>query len=55
MQTHRAVSDAISICFNVRHETPQVLLIKKGAVVWDASHFNITAETVKKAVGLHLS
>src|SRR5215208_6676265 len=36
--THRAVSNAIAQQLNVRHETPQALLVKGGRVVWSASH-----------------
>ena len=55
VQTHRALSDAVATHFNVRHETPQTLLIHKGQVVWDASHFSVTAETIKAAIDQYLS
>lgn len=37
----------------VRHESPQVILLRNGAAVWSASHFAITAESVKRAVQEH--
>ena len=43
VQTHRPVSEAASKRLGIRHETPQALLLKDGKVVWNASHFRITA------------
>src|SRR5262245_17795973 len=34
----------------VRHESPQVIVLRGGAVAWAASHFKITAEAVRRAV-----
>ena len=50
VQTHRAVSNAIAQRLGVRHETPQVLLIRNGKVVWSATHFRVTAEAVEAAL-----
>ena len=50
VQTHRALSNAVSQRFGVRHETPQVLLIRGGRVVWSATHFRVTAEAVGAAL-----
>jgi bacillithiol system protein YtxJ len=35
----------------IRHESPQVIVLRDGAATWSASHFRITAEAVAKAVG----
>jgi bacillithiol system protein YtxJ len=43
VQTHRSVSDAVVDRLGLRHETPQAILIRDGRVVWNASHFRITA------------
>src|SRR5262245_33440184 len=43
VQTHRPVSDAIAQRLGLRHETPQAILIRDGRIVWNASHFRITA------------
>lgn len=51
VQVARAVSNEIARRFGVRHESPQVLLIKDGRVVWTASHFNVTTESISGAVG----
>ena len=55
VQTHRDVSDAVATRLNVRHETPQALLIQEGRVVWEASHFRVTADTIKDAIERHSS
>ncbi|HEY7056457.1 MAG TPA: bacillithiol system redox-active protein YtxJ [Vicinamibacterales bacterium] len=49
VQTHRPLSDAAAKRLGVRHETPQVLLLKAGKVVWNASHFRITANELDRA------
>jgi bacillithiol system protein YtxJ len=43
VQTHRPVSDAAAQRLGIRHETPQAILLRDGRVVWNASHFRITA------------
>jgi bacillithiol system protein YtxJ len=50
VQTHRDVSNAVTATLGVRHETPQVLLVHEGRVVWSASHFRVTADAVHAAV-----
>jgi bacillithiol system protein YtxJ len=44
------VSDAVSQRFGIRHETPQAILLRNGKVVWNASHFRITASQLNQAV-----
>ena len=46
----RAISRAIEARTGVRHESPQVIVLRHGRAVWDASHFDITAQAVKQAV-----
>src|SRR3954465_4836824 len=43
VQTHRLVSARLAARFGLRHETPQAILVRDGRVVWNASHFRITA------------
>ena len=38
IQNHREVSNAIAEKFGVMHESPQLLVIKKGEVVFHTSH-----------------
>ncbi|PYR90134.1 MAG: bacillithiol system redox-active protein YtxJ [Acidobacteria bacterium] len=49
VQTHRPVSDAAAQRLGVRHETPQALLLRDGRVIWNASHFRITATELDRA------
>ena len=50
VQSHRRISDEASMRFGVRHETPQVLVLKDGEVVWNASHFRITAAALTRVL-----
>lgn len=43
VQSHRRVSDEAATRLGIRHETPQVILLRDGVPVWNASHFRITA------------
>lgn len=43
VQSHRRVSDEAAVLLGIRHETPQVILLRDGVPVWNASHFRITA------------
>jgi bacillithiol system protein YtxJ len=50
VQTHRPVSDAAAQRLGLRHETPQAILLRDGKVVWNASHFRITATQLDQAL-----
>jgi bacillithiol system protein YtxJ len=50
VQTHRGVSDAASERLGLRHETPQAILLRDGKVIWNASHFRITATHLDQAL-----
>lgn len=52
IQSARAVSNAIETRLKVRHESPQVLLVRDGQVVWSATHFRVMAEAVRAALGV---
>lgn len=45
------VSSKIAEQFNVRHESPQVLLIKNGKCIYNASHSAITAAEIESTLG----
>jgi bacillithiol system protein YtxJ len=53
IQRARDVSRAIEERLGVRHESPQVLLISGGQVVWHASHFRVNAPGITSAVRKH--
>ncbi len=46
VQTARAVSDEVARRFGVRHESPQVLLVQGGRVLWHTSHAGVTADRI---------
>lgn len=46
---HRAISNAIAETFQVYHESPQVLVIKNGACVYDESHSGIHFDEIVEA------
>ncbi len=50
VQTHRPVSDAVAQRLGLRHETPQAILLRDGQIVWNASHFRITATHLDNAL-----
>ena len=50
VQKSRDVSREVEQRTGIRHETPQALVIRNGRVVWNASHFDITADVVDQAV-----
>jgi bacillithiol system protein YtxJ len=45
----RPVSNAIAEDFGIKHESPQIFLLEDGKVRWNASHWNITRESIKEA------
>jgi bacillithiol system protein YtxJ len=47
VQTHREVSDTIEADLDLRHETPQAILLRDGRVTFDASHFDVTADAIR--------
>ena len=48
VQNHRTVSDKIEADLDVRHETPQAIVLHDQSPVFDASHFNVTADRLRK-------
>lgn len=53
VQRARDVSGAIEATLGIRHQSPQVLVVVDGRVVWHASHFRVTATAVLSAVRHH--
>ncbi len=50
VQRARELSREIENRLGVTHESPQVIVLRNGQVVWNASHFDITADAVTEAV-----
>lgn len=53
VQENRAVSDAIASELDVRHETPQAILVHEEEPVYDTSHFNVIADTLREELRRH--
>lgn len=49
VQQDRELSNTVARRLGVRHETPQVILVRDGRVVWTASHFRINAAALDQA------
>ena len=47
---HRAISNEIASRFGVYHQSPQLLLIKDGKSVYDASHSEIDASVIEQFI-----
>jgi bacillithiol system protein YtxJ len=53
VQSAREISRELANLTGVRHETPQVIILRDGKAVWNASHFDVKAAEVLKAVESH--
>ena|SRR5919205_3678969 len=53
VQSSRAISNELADLTGIRHETPQVIIFRDGKAVWNASHFDVLAADVRKAVESH--
>ena len=49
--SHRDISAQIAEIFQVHHESPQILLIKNGECILDASHSDISADEIAEVIG----
>jgi len=50
VQRARSLSKEIERRTGVVHESPQVLVLRKGKAVWNASHWKVKADEVQRAV-----
>jgi bacillithiol system protein YtxJ len=50
VQSHRRVSEEAAARLGIRHETPQAILLRDGVAVWNASHFKITAQALRRVL-----
>lgn len=48
--TYRNISNEIADTFNVEHQSPQILVIKDGVVVYNESHEGIDAKVLKEFI-----
>lgn len=49
----RTISNNIAEVFDVRHESPQVLVIKNGECIYDNSHLDITVSEIIETLKWH--
>ncbi|MEO8766565.1 MAG: bacillithiol system redox-active protein YtxJ [Ginsengibacter sp.] len=49
---HRNISNKVATEFQVYHESPQILLINKGACVYDESHSGIQMDDIRANSGV---
>ena len=50
VQFGAAVSAEIAKRFRLRHESPQALIVYRGALTWHASHFHVTRDEIALAL-----
>ncbi len=50
--SYRDISNAVAEKFGVMHQSPQILLIKNGACVYDDSHMGISYQNLKSGVAV---
>ena len=50
VQSAREVSQEIEKKVGIRHESPQVIVLRRGKAVWNASHSQIKAKAVAAAL-----
>lgn len=50
VQSARSVSDRIAEEMNVRHESPQAILVSEGQPTFDASHGDVNAPTIREVI-----
>jgi bacillithiol system protein YtxJ len=48
VQRARALSNEVAEKTGIRHESPQAIILKDGAAIYHASHYNIAADEVEK-------
>lgn len=53
VQTAREVSRDLATITGIRHESPQVIVLKNGEAVWNASHYQVKAKAVADAMKSH--
>ena len=47
IQTHRDLSNTISMRTGIRHESPQAMVLVDGRAIYHASHYDIEAEKIE--------
>jgi bacillithiol system protein YtxJ len=50
LKQYKEISNTIAEKFSVHHESPQLILLKDGEAIYDASHFDISVEELQEAI-----
>lgn len=50
VQQGREVSNEIEARTGIEHHSPQVIVLRNGKAVWDASHWKVKSDAVEEAV-----
>lgn len=50
VQKSRALSNRIAQALDIRHETPQVIVLRSGVPVFDTSHSRVRADTLREVL-----
>jgi bacillithiol system protein YtxJ len=50
VQRSRRLSNEVGSILGIRHESPQLFLLKDGEAVWHASHYRISQSNIKSAI-----
>lgn len=55
VQKDRLVSNAVAKDLGVKHESPQLLILKDGKGIWQATHYKIKKSLLKEAINTYVS
>ena len=47
---YRSISNKITELYKVTHQSPQILIIKKGKAIYHNSHMGVSIQNIKKAL-----
>lgn len=54
VQEDRLVSDTIAMDLKVKHESPQLLILKDQKGIWQATHYKIKISHLNKAINTYV-
>ncbi|WP_053590701.1 monothiol bacilliredoxin BrxC family protein [Bacillus sp. FJAT-22090] len=54
MEMYREVSNAIEKDLGIKHETQQLLILKDGKGIWQATHYHIKKSVVSDAIKMYV-
>ncbi|MCX5736115.1 MAG: DUF2847 family protein [candidate division NC10 bacterium] len=46
VRTQRPLSQQIAARSGVQHESPQIIVLRRGVPIWSASHYDITTDAL---------